>query len=165
MGSSGPLYQLDEPKEVSVQPENHQQEDEIPDEALRTEFRADTHAPNAPQWQPVEDAVMQEAEPQDEYQWKVPQWLERSDHTVHPEDSASRQENEVEPMVQANHGASDGTARKQLWKHAQRLADQDGRPRIPVQPSVKGAPEVESLAARRRGISAERQQSRREASR
>merc|ERR1711888_415836 len=37
---SGPLYQLDKPEEVSVQPEDQQQADEIPDEALRTEFRA-----------------------------------------------------------------------------------------------------------------------------
>ena len=96
---SGPLYQLDEPEEVSVQPEEQQQECEVPDEALRTELRADTHAPDAPQWLPVEDVVMQEAEPQDEYRWKVPQWLERSDHTVHPEDSASRRRDEVEPMV------------------------------------------------------------------
>merc|ERR1712212_388807 len=162
---SGPLYQLPKPQEVSVQPEDQQQEYDIPDEALRTEFRADPHAHDAPQWLPVEDSIMQDVEPREEYQWKVPQWLERSDQTVHPEDSASRLENEVEPMVRANHGASDGTARKQLWKHAQRLADQDGKPRIPVQPSVKGAPEVESLAARRRGVSAERQQHRREASR
>merc|ERR1711872_630706 len=99
-----------------------------------------------------------------EYQWKVPQWLERLDHTVHPEDSASRRD-EAKPMFRKNHGASDGPARKQLWKHAQRLTDQDGKPRIPIQPSVKEAPEVESLAARRRGVSAERQQARREASR
>ena len=153
---SGPLYQLDKPQEVSVQPEDKQQEYDIPDEALRTEFRADPHAP-APQWLPVEDSIMQDVEPRDEYQWKVPEWLERSEQTVQPEDLALRLENETEPMVRANHGASDGTARKQLWKHAQRLADQDGRPRIPVQPSVKEAPEVESLAARRRGVSAERQ--------
>ena len=68
-------------------------------------------------------------------------------------------------MVRANHGASDLKAKQQLWKHAQRLADKDGRPRIPVQPSVKEAPEVESLAARRRGASAEHQQRKREVSR
>ena len=65
---SGPLYQLDEPQEVSVQPEYQQQEYDIPDEALRTEFRADPHAPDAPHWLPVEDSIMQEAEPRDEYQ-------------------------------------------------------------------------------------------------
>merc|ERR1711872_1074603 len=99
-----------------------------------------------------------------EYQWKVTRWLESSGHTVHPEDSASGRD-EAKPMFRKNHGASDGPARKQLWKHAQRMTDQDGKPRIPIQPSVKEAPEVESLAARRRRVSAERQQSRREASR
>ena len=68
-------------------------------------------------------------------------------------------------MVRANHGASDLNARKQLWKRAQIQTDKDGKPRIPVQPSVKEAPDVESLAAKRRGVSAERQQRQRELSR
>ena len=96
---SGPLYQLDKPQEVSVQPEDKQQRSEIPDEALRTKFRADPHAPDAPQWLPVEDSIMRDVEPRDEYQWKVPEWLEQTEQTVQPEDLASRLENETEPMV------------------------------------------------------------------
>ena len=69
------------------------------------------------------------------------------------------------PMVRANHGASDLNARKQLWKRAQIQTDRDGKPRIPVQPGVKEAPDVESLVAKRRGVSAEHQQHQRETSR
>ena len=68
-------------------------------------------------------------------------------------------------MVRANHGASDLNARKQLWKRAQIQTDRDGKPRITVQPCVKGAPDAESLAAKRRGVSAERQQRQGETSR
>ena len=68
-------------------------------------------------------------------------------------------------MVRANHGASDLNARKQLWKRAQIQTDKDGKPRIPIQPGVKEAPDVESLAAKRRGVLAERQQRHRETSR
>ena len=65
---SGPLYQLDKPREVSVQPDDDRPRSEVPDEALRTEFKTDKHAPEAPQWLPVEDSIMQEVEPGDEYQ-------------------------------------------------------------------------------------------------
>ena len=65
---SGPLYQLDKPQEVSVQPDYNQVRSEIPDEALRTEFRAEPHAPDAPQWLPVEDSIMRDVEPRDDYQ-------------------------------------------------------------------------------------------------
>ena len=75
-----------------------------------------------------------------------------------PQDSVSRHGDEEEPMIRANHGASDQNARKQLWKRAQIQSNKDGKPRIPVQTSVKEAPEIESLAAKRRGVSNERQQ-------
>ena len=52
---------------------------------------------------------MQESE--EEYRWKVPEWLEQN---VQPQDSVSRHDGEEEPMVRANHGASDLNARKQL---------------------------------------------------
>ena len=106
--------------------------------------------------------VMQEVVPKDEYRWKVPEWL---DQNVQPQDSVSRYEGGEEPMVRANHSASDLNARKQLWKRAQIQMDRDGRPRIPVQSGVKEAPDVGSLAAKRRGVSAERQQRQRETSR
>ena len=99
---------------------------------------------------------------EDNYKWKVPEWLER---TVQPQDSVSRQGGEEEPMVRANHGASDMNAMKQLWKRAQIQTDRDSKPRIPVQPSIKEAPDVESLAAKRRGVSGEHQQRQRESSR
>ena len=89
-------------------------------------------------------------------------WLER---TVQPQDSVSRCGEEEEPMVRANHGASDMSTRKQLWKRAQIQTDKDGKPRIPIQPSIKEATDVESLAAKRRGVSAECKQQQRESSR
>ena len=105
---------------------------------------------------------MQDVEPEDDYKWKVPEWLEQ---TVQPQDSVSRRGEEEEPMVRANHGASDMSARKQLWKCAQIQTDRDGKPRIPIQPSIKEAPDVESLVAKRRGVSAKRKQRQRESSR
>ena len=60
-------------------------------------------------------------------------------------------------MIRANHGASDQPARDRLWSHAHRQTDKDGKPRIPIQPNVKGPPDVE-----RHGLSAEQQQNHRE---
>ena len=92
----------------------------------------------------------------------MPDWLERN---VQPQDSVLVQGRQEEPMVRANHGASDQGAREMLWRHMQRQSDRYGRPRIPVQPNVKGAPDIESLAVKRRGVSADRQQQHREKSR
>ena len=44
---SGLLYQLEEPK-ISVQPNDERPQTEVQDEALRTEFREESHAPEAP---------------------------------------------------------------------------------------------------------------------
>ena len=56
---------------------------EIPDEALRTEWRGDDHQQQAPQWVEVDDEVMEEQMSEEE---RVRDWLE---HTVQPQDSVS----------------------------------------------------------------------------
>ena len=152
---SGPLYQLDEPKEVSVQPNDEIPQTEVQDKGRRTEFKKNSHAQEGPHWLPVEDTVMQDVEPRDQYQWKVPAWLAQN---VQPQDSVSRHGDEEEPMIRANHGASDQNARKQLWKRAQIQSNRDGKPRIPVQTSVKEAPDIESLAAKTPNYGAEKRE-------
>ena len=63
---------------------------------------------------------------EDEQEWRVREWL---DQTTQPQDSVSICGQEVE-------------------------TDKDGRPRIPLQPNVSEAPDVESQAALRRGVAA-----------
>ena len=71
---SGPLYQLKKPK-ISVHPNDERPQTEVQDEALRREFREESHALKAPRWIQVEDAMMQDVEPEDDYKWKVTEWL------------------------------------------------------------------------------------------
>ena len=120
----------------------------------------DNNQEPAPQWLEVEDAVMEERMSEDKADWRVRDWLEKS---VRPQDSVSvneemEREEPVEPMVWANHGMSDQPACDGMWKHAQCRANKDGRPRIPLQPNIREAPDVESQAAKKRGVAADRQQ-------
>ena len=93
---------------------------------------------------------------QDDREWRINEWVEQ---TIQPQDSISILEQEEktdygEPMMRANHGASDQNACKIVWKHAQGLTNKDGKPRIPLKTHISGAPDVESQAALRRGVSA-----------
>ena len=45
-----------------------------------------------------------------------------------------------------------------MWKHAQWQSNKDGRPRIPLQPDVSEAPDIESQASLRRGVATEQHQ-------
>ena len=124
---SGPLYQPggleggEEQDKESVLPNYAIPRTEIQDEALRMELRKDNHAEEAPRWLEVEDVVMPEAMSEEEYRWKVPDWLERN---VQPQDLIPIQDRQEEPMIRANHGASDHEARDRLWEQS----DRDGRP-------------------------------------
>ena len=69
-----------------------------------------------------------------------------------------------EPMVRVNHGASYQDARRKVWKHAQRLTNKDGKPRILLKTHISKAPDVESQAALRRGVVAEEYRSKRDQS-
>ena len=79
---------------------------------------------------------------------------------VQPQDSNSVQNGMVGeelkvPLAWANLGASDQPAPERMWKHAQSQTDRDWKPRILLQPNIWEAPDVESQAAKRRGIEAE----------
>ena len=133
---------------------------ELQDEALRTELRGDDRRDEAPHWLSVEDEVMAEHMSEGEPEEKVRDWLEQ---TVQPQDSVSMcgqagEADHGEPMLRANHGASDQPARQRLWKYAQQQSNKDGRPRIPLEPNIRAAPDVESQAALRRGLAAEQSQ-------
>ena len=93
---------------------------ELQDDALRTKLRSDDRRAKAPQWIGVEDEVMEERMSEDEQDEKVMEWLERS---IQPQDSVSVRDQVVEtdhgePMLHANHGASDQPARERMWKHS-----------------------------------------------
>ena len=98
---------------------------EIPDEALRTEIRDEDNQCQTPQphWQAVNDEIMDELMSQDDREWRTNKWVEK---TIQPQDSISIREQEErtdygEPMIRANHGASDQEAHRKVWKQAQRL--------------------------------------------
>ena len=121
---------------------------EVEDEELRTKFRSDSPKGAAPAWRDCDDAIMDKAISDEETDWRVREWLAQ-------EDVESEHGTHAEPMTRANHGASDQPACDRLWRHAQHQADRYGKPRIPIKPSVKGPPDVESQAAKRRGLCAE----------
>ena len=103
---------------------------------------------------------MEEWMSEEEQDGKVIEWLER---TIQPQDSVSVHGQELEtdhgePMLCANHGASDQPACERMWKQAQWQSNRDGRPRIPLQPNVREAPDMESQAALRRGVVADQHQ-------
>ena len=88
---------------------------------------------------------------EEEQDWRVRDWL---DQTIHPQDSVSVCGQEVEtecgePMMHANHGASDQPACKRMLRHAQQQSNRDAGPRIPLQPTVTEAPDMESQAVLR----------------
>ena len=151
-------------QEESVRLEAEYPRSEIPDEALRTEIKGDDRRVQAPEWREVEDKVMEEPMSEDDREWRTREWVEQ---TIQPHDSISINEQEErrnygEPMIRANHGASDQEACRKVWKHAQRLADKDGRPRIPPKTLISEAPDVESQAALRRGVAAEEYRNKRD---
>ena len=107
---SAPLYQPEgqgggegQDKE-SVRPTTELPQTEIQDEALRTQFRDDSHIKRAPQWLEVADAIMEEHMSEEETDWKVRDWLAK---TLQPQDTGSVRGKHEEPMVRANHCASD----------------------------------------------------------
>ena len=110
---------------------------------------------------------MEELMSQDDREWRINEWVEQ---TIQPQDSISIHEQEEkmdygEPMMRANHGASDQDVCKKVWKHAQRLTNKDGKPRIPLKTHISEAPDVESQAALRRGVAAEEYRGKRDQSR
>ena len=65
---------------------------------------------------------MEERMSKEEQDGKVIEWFEQ---TIQPQDSVSVCGHEVEtdhgePMLHANHGASNQLAHERMWKHAQR---------------------------------------------
>ena len=60
-----------------------------------------------------------------------------------------------EPMIWANHGATDQPAQERMWRYAQHQTEGDEKPRIPMHPNISEAPNIESQAALRRGVEAE----------
>ena len=102
-----------------------------------------------PAWREGEDAIMYEAMSEGgESIGHVEKWLDQQNAELNSD-------NYAEPMDRGNHGASDRTAREQLWRLAQCQADKDGKPRIPTQPSIKELPDVASQDAKRHGVSTE----------
>ena len=81
---SAPLYQPEgqggeegQEKE-SVRPTTELPRTEIQDEALRTQFKDDSHTERAPQWLEVNDAIMEEQISEEETNWKVRDWLAKT---------------------------------------------------------------------------------------
>ena len=76
------------------------------------------------------------AEPQDELDDQVYDWLQAGEQTrvqdeVEPQDSVSVRDQLEEPMERRNHGATGARGEQWMRKQAQRRANQDGRARIP----------------------------------
>merc|ERR1711872_232538 len=161
----------------SVRRDEEYPRSEIPDEALRTEIREENnqYQPPQPDWQAVNDEIMDEIS---DREWRTSEWVER---TIQTHDSISINEQEErmdygepmrneqeeriiydEPMRKASYGATEQEARRRVWNHAQRLADKDGRPRIPPKTLISEAPDVESQAALRRGVAAEKYRNKRD---
>ena len=92
-------------------------------------MRDNDHREKAPQWLEVEVELMEERMSEDEQDGKVIEWLEQS---IQPQNSVSVPNQVVEtdhgePMLWANHGASNQPARERMWKHAQWQSNKDGR--------------------------------------
>ena len=106
---------------------------EVPDEALRMNIRTNNGEEPAPQWLEVEDEMIVEKMSEDETDWRIRDWLSRSvqlQDTVLVHDQVVEEDLD-EPMMHANHCASDKQARERMWRHAQWQSDRDGRPTTP----------------------------------
>ena len=102
------------------------------------EFKDDNCLERAPQWLEVDDKVMEDRMSEDEKDWRVQDWL---DWSVQLQDSMSMRDQVVgtdrgEPMLCANHSASDQPAHERMWRHAQKQSNRDGQPRIQLHPNV-----------------------------
>ena len=83
---SAPLGQLEgqeggeEQEQDSVRPNTELPQFVIQDEALRTQFKDDSHRARAPKWLEVDDAIMEEPMSEEETDWKIRDWLAKTVH-------------------------------------------------------------------------------------